>query len=613
VRRLRRAARLALHVLRAAWLLFAWMFLLVFFTRLRSPWNAAWVLGVTALLLWWHALRPGIRRKPRERATLRLRAPPAWSVPLLARAALPLVAANLASLLLAVGTGLGMGGDDHKMVHAVQRQGVFGVAALQLWMLVFAPVLEEFVCRGWLQRPLERRLGPAPAIGIAAAVFAALHLQPAGFANRFILGAFSGYAVYATGSIWAGVALHASNNVLAAALAALGSLSHGAKTAGPAHPAAFHPGLVGNLLLVLALAACLRTLLQIGREMWTERRRQREACAQAATAAAAERRALRAADESNSGQDEMSDTIQTTEAPTTAPASLRALLEGIVDYAGLFPPAKLSMADAVARYAEARTGDAAWMLGRFVVPAGRLAEFAAEAEPYFSRATDGEPWRVSALAGPEMAADFASVDAFNRAHAGTAVVDSVEVKAASAEGIIAAARLLPDGTAAYFEVAADTDSTELLDAVKRAGARAKIRTGGVTEDAFPAPADVLHFLAACAAADLPLKATAGLHHPLRAEHPLTYETDAPLGTMFGFLNVFLAAAFLRGGVDAAQVAPLLEERDPAALRFGGEGVEWRGLRLSTEQIRDARRGFAASFGSCSFSEPVCDLKALGLL
>jgi membrane protease YdiL (CAAX protease family) len=609
VRRLRYAGRLALDLLRAAWLLTAWMFVLVGFAFLRSPWNAAWVVGAIALLLWWHVLRPGVRRNLRERATLRLRALPRWSVPLIARAALPLLAANLASLLLAISAGLHMGSTDHKMMEQVQRQGFFGVAALQLWALAFAPIMEELVCRGWLQRPLERRLGPAPAIGIAATVFAALHMQPAGFANRFILGAFSGYAVYATGSIWAGVALHASNNVLASALAALASLASG-RTPKPAQAPAFHPGVAGNLLLVLVLAASLRTLLGLGREMWSERRREREAAATAAKAAGADRR-VRPGGRTD-GEDEMTDTIQPL--ATAAPASLRALLEAIVDYAGLFPPAALSMADAVARYAEARGGGAAWMLGRFVVPAGRLSELAEAARPYLAASADGGPWRVSALAGPELAADFASVEAFNRSHGGRAVVDSVEIRASTAPALISAASLVPAGMTAYFEVAAEaTDLPELLDAVKRSHARAKIRTGGVTGDAFPAPASVLRLLAACAAAGVPLKATAGLHHPLRAEHALTYEPGAPRGTMFGFLNVFLAAAFLRAGAAPDDIAPLLEEGDPGALRFDDDGVEWRGHLLSTEQIRDARQGFAASFGSCSFDEPVHDLKAMGLL
>ena len=83
--------------------------------------------------------------------------------------------------------------------------------------------------------------------------------------------------------------------------------------------------------------------------------------------------------------------------------------------------------------------------------------------------------------------------------------------------------------------------------------------------------------------------------------------------MFGFLNLFLAAAFVRAGGDDEDVARLLEERDPRAFRFDGEEVEWRGQRLDQDAIRLARDEVIISFGSCSFTEPIGDLQSLGLL
>jgi len=95
--------------------------------------------------------------------------------------------------------------------------------------------------------------------------------------------------------------------------------------------------------------------------------------------------------------------------------------------------------------------------------------------------------------------------------------------------------------------------------------------------------------------------------------PDTYLEKDRDSVMYGYLNVFLAAAFLHAGLDAETVAPLLEEGDPGALRFDDDGVEWRGHRLSVAQLAAARADFAASFGSCSFDEPVSDLNALDLL
>lgn len=239
--------------------------------------------------------------------------------------------------------------------------------------------------------------------------------------------------------------------------------------------------------------------------------------------------------------------------------SLRALLEHLVDYAGLFPPAALTMQDAVRNYARYREGEYAWALGKFVVPQARAAEVPQE-------------FPLSIL----------GVD---------------EVKATSEAEI---AEFPPD---VYVEIADIT----LLDAIKRHGQRAKIRTGGITADAFPAIDNVAAFLRACKAKGIAFKATAGLHHPLRCVKPLTYEPNAPLGTMHGFLNVFLAAAML-DHVDA-----ILEETDPSAFAFDDDGASWRGHRVSTEDLIATRRDFATSFGSCSFEEPIHDLKELGWL
>jgi hypothetical protein len=79
--------------------------------------------------------------------------------------------------------------------------------------------------------------------------------------------------------------------------------------------------------------------------------------------------------------------------------------------------------------------------------------------------------------------------------------------------------------------------------------------------------------------------------------------------MFGFLNVFLAAAFVHHGMGDADVVRLLEERSPEAIRFSGGAVEWRGHRLDQGAIAAARAAGIAAFGSCSFTEPVGELRA----
>lgn len=295
------------------------------------------------------------------------------------------------------------------------------------------------------------------------------------------------------------------------------------------------------------------------------------------------------------------------------PRALRALLEGIVDYAGLFPPAALGMDAAVREYAAACDGAHAWMLGRFVVPAARLEELEDAATAFLPR--DGAPtWRLSALVSGDLGADIERIRAFNARSAGGARVVAIEARASTCAEVDSVVAAAPEELEVYVELPTAEDPRVLLERIARAGARAKVRTGGVTPDAFPAPAHLARFLAACVAMALPFKATAGLHHPVRASYRLTYAPDSPRGEMFGFLNVFLAAAALDAGASEADAIALLEESSASAFRFDDAGVAWRDrLRLTASELARSRTGSAIAFGSCSFREPVDDLRALHLL
>ena len=296
--------------------------------------------------------------------------------------------------------------------------------------------------------------------------------------------------------------------------------------------------------------------------------------------------------------------------------ALQTLIQGSIDYAGLFPPAGLGMAAVVANYAEYRRSGDRWALGRFVVPAARLPELEVEVASLAPVSPAGA-WPLAVLLADGSAAELHAIGEFNCRHAAAGATalsgDVVEVKASSIADVERLAGVIPRYLQTYVEIPVREDPAALIAAIGRAGFRAKVRTGGVTADAFPAAADLARFLAACAAAGVACKATAGLHHPLRAEYRLTYEPAGARGTMYGFLNVFLAVAFLREGLSRDDVVQLLEERDPAAFRFDGEGVEWRGRRLGSDALRRTREEGVASFGSCSFTEPVGDLRALGLL
>lgn len=289
----------------------------------------------------------------------------------------------------------------------------------------------------------------------------------------------------------------------------------------------------------------------------------------------------------------------------------RALLTGLIDYAGLFPPAELGMAETVANYAAYQRRPDRWALARLVVPVARLGEFEAALESLPEPERLGTRWPITALLGSDAAADATVVDEFNQRHEhGGPAVDALEARAASVAQIESLGRQ-SSRLEVYCELPLAADLPALVGAVARVGARAKVRTGGTRAADIPAPHAVLAFLTACAAERLPFKATAGLHHPVRGMAPLTYAAGSPCATMFGYLNLLLAATLLWEGKAESDALALLTSEDRASLRLEPEAIEWAGIRVSAEEIERARREFALAIGSCSFTEPLGEIRALG--
>lgn len=237
-----------------------------------------------------------------------------------------------------------------------------------------------------------------------------------------------------------------------------------------------------------------------------------------------------------------------------------ALLSALIDHAPMFPPAAMALPEALAEDARARASRDSFVLARFVCPASRLAEL-----PDVGRGV-------------------------------SAVLDSPLERTLGVEAVEARfdddlAHLASLAREAYVEVPVDSELEERLDALAAAGLRAKVRCGG---EAVPGIAELAHFVRACRERDLVFKATAGLHHAVRAngEH--------------GFLNLLAAAVF--GDEEDA-----LEEADPAAFALDWDAFSWRGRSAAAEELARARQERLHSIGSCSFFEPVEELEVLGVL
>jgi hypothetical protein len=294
--------------------------------------------------------------------------------------------------------------------------------------------------------------------------------------------------------------------------------------------------------------------------------------------------------------------------------SLRILMTGSIDYAGLFPPAALPMKTAVSNFDAYRSREQGWMLNRFVVPVVHFQEFGSAFDEVSVVSKMKMPWKLSAIVGSDAKSDIAKIVDFNRqTPLHNMAVASLEAKAADCRTVCRLAELVPHGLESYVEIPCSNLTEECIKAIADFGLRVKLRTGGDNAQMFPSRADVARVLVVCASADVPVKASAGLHHAIRSIHRYTYEPDSPSGTMHGFLNLFLAAAFARKGMDIRGVEQVLAEQSGEAFRFDHMAVCWHDCCITNEELAAARKAFCISFGSCSFDEPLDDLRELGLL
>lgn len=302
----------------------------------------------------------------------------------------------------------------------------------------------------------------------------------------------------------------------------------------------------------------------------------------------------------------------------------RALLEHLIDDAGLFPPAALPMDRALRAHARHGESAYAWVNGCFVVPASRLGDLAAVRDTT-------QPLVLSVILDAALAAKGdtvrADLDRIDRAALGDATIASMELKTRTPLDGPGLSRTLatiadhypPGDLTLYYEAAyangwttTPADTFAALVAARDAapaGPRlgAKLRCGGTTPGSTPSVEDVAAFVITAQMHGIPWKATAGLHHPVRGVH------HGQTQTMHGFLNLFIAAVALHAGaLEPARVADVIAEEDPRAFLVDPMHVGWRDVRVEAEAVA-AARAHAVSFGSCSFDEPVNDLRELGLL
>ncbi|EQB94157.1 hypothetical protein GA8_18675 [Geobacillus sp. A8] len=135
----------------------------------------------------------------------------------------------------------------------------------------------------------------------------------------------------------------------------------------------------------------------------------------------------------------------------------------------------------------------------------------------------------------------------------------------------------------------------------------KLRTGGVSADMFPSVQQIADFIIGCRDRKIPLKFTAGLHHPIRMYR------DEVKTKMHGFLNVFFAGILAHScNLDRETIISTLSDEQPLNFFFDDNGLGWKEYRVTKDKVKELRKTFLRSYGSCSFDEPRNELRELNI-
>ena len=318
-------------------------------------------------------------------------------------------------------------------------------------------------------------------------------------------------------------------------------------------------------------------------------------------------------------------------------SSQRAFLSGLIDYAGLFPPAALALRSAMFTYTLERAKPDAWILGRFILPVPRVVEL----YPFLPSFDARSPLVLSVLGyAPDSSLKetwanrvmrtLADARRYEEQSGGRVLSDRFEIRVPAElaadpgalttllgefEGVLRSRGRRVGCMALEVPLleapeTVETASQAIAEANKRAVRAAfalKLRCGGVTADHFPSVETLASALTEARRAGIPFKATAGLHHPVRQYRE---EVDTE---MHGFVNVFGGAILAQlHDLDADALAEILEDTDASNFDLVNE-LRWKSLAATASEIADARTQFALSYGSCSFAEPREDLRRLGWL
>jgi len=327
--------------------------------------------------------------------------------------------------------------------------------------------------------------------------------------------------------------------------------------------------------------------------------------------------------------------------------AFKAFMWGLIDYAGLFPPAKLPLDQAFNNYVSYQHEPDAWVLAKFICPVMLLKDLIPYKVVIQENSLDisltvlpsGIEMRSTFLeCFPE---DLQEINQFLQKMDQGITVDALEFRIFpellnhntqpalhlflneisetlesagfsnvqlffelnQSEGWIDKMKQFTEEIALFNQ---DLVKTEKSSRSVTAGL--KLRCGGEKPENVPSPEEVAQTIHSCVIAGIPFKATAGLHHPVRH-----YDTSLKT-TVHGFLNIFGSALLAyHHRLTQVEIQSIIMEEDPAQFIFDGHLFQYQQWSIDSDQMNILRKELVISFGSCSFDEPREDLIQLGLL
>jgi hypothetical protein len=309
----------------------------------------------------------------------------------------------------------------------------------------------------------------------------------------------------------------------------------------------------------------------------------------------------------------------------------------VLDYAGLYPPASLQLNQAISNYSQYKNHPENWMLSRFIISGTKLKELIDFKDLFFNN----PPFTFSIVGGQtnttnEFKKDLDLVisnilDIETRIGPELISIECLELKVPVLQDTLFVLNIISDALLRFecknpLEIFLEfnlshkhnEDLKLILRHIKEFNFNNKnkkikfvgykVRTGGIEAKQFPSIDKLASIIFECNNFNVLLKATAGLHHPIRRYDNIV-QTH-----MYGFINVISASIFSSlFKIDFKTIYDILQDEDPKNFSFSDQKLKWRHLEATKEQIEFSRIKSFYSFGSCSFDEPITDLQSLGLL